>query len=51
MSQDWGQDDGCLKGQRIKVWGGGGGRQAVKVERAKNELGGVDVYEECIGWQ
>ena len=37
-----------LKGQRIKVGGGGG---AVKVERAKNELGGVDVYEECIGWQ
>ena len=31
--------------------GGGGGGQAVKVERAKNELGGVDVYEECIGWQ
>ena len=30
--------------------GGGGGEQAVKVERAKNELGGVDVYEECIGW-
>ena len=29
----------------------GGGVQAVKVERAKNELGGVDVYEECIGWQ
>ena len=35
-----------LKGQRIKVGG-----QAVKVERAKNELGGVDIYEECIGWQ